>query len=113
MKSVSPRRIAVGLGFGCLAAGLAAFGHYRPSLPVAVAVVVLVVVIAARGLRPFGDTVAYYLLQALVFAAFGATVVVAEDSTLVAVLFTLIGVVGVVNYGWQAVRRGVWAPASG
>ena len=111
VESVSPRRVAVGVLIGLLAAALVAFEDYRPAPPVAVAVVLLVLVVAARGLRPFGDTVAYHLLQAAVFAYFGLAVAVAEGLTLLPAVFTLIGVAGLLNYGWRAARRGVWTVA--
>ncbi|MFC4449884.1 hypothetical protein [Halorussus aquaticus] len=107
-SSVSPKEVAGGVVVAFVAVALAASGYYRPSLPVAASIVLLVGVTAAHGLKPFGDTVAYHLLQAGAFAVYGLAVVVTEDVSVLAAFLVVVGLLGVSNYAWKAARRGIW-----
>ena len=113
VESVSPFRIGLGIAVGFLTIVLVGLGYYQPSLPVAVAITLLSLVLAAGGLQPFGDTLAYYLLQGAMFTVFGLTIMIAEEVTLIAAVLTVVGFVGVLNYGRQAVRYGIWNPVNG
>lgn len=112
VESVSPIEAAPGAAVALLAAVTVGIGYYRPSPPAAAALVLLSGVLVARGLRPFGETVAYHLLQAAAFVAFGLTVVATGSVTAVAAAAVVVGGVGVLNYGWRGARNGLWTSVS-
>ncbi|NEU56805.1 hypothetical protein [Halorussus sp. MSC15.2] len=108
LSSVAPKEVAGGVVVVLVAVALVAFDYYQPSLPVAASIVLLAGVTAVSGLKPFGDTVAYHLLQAGAFAVYGLVVVVTEGLSVLPALFVVVGLVGVSNYAWKAARRGIW-----
>lgn len=69
-------------------------------------------VVAAQPLKPFGETVGYQILQALVFAFVGVTEIATGEFNTPAVVFILVGCTGFLYYGSQTRRRGVWASVS-
>lgn len=115
VDSVSYSRVALGGSFGLLVLVLVAFDIYSPPLPVAAALVALAVVLAARGLHPFGETVGYYVLQAAAFGGWGVAVLLTEHGGVrfVPTVFAAAGAIGVLHYGRKALRRGLWAPVDG
>lgn len=112
IKSISPLRVGLGVIVALLAVALVGLGYYQPSLAVLVATAFLALAVALQGMKPFGDSIAYHLLQAAAFAFWGAMVIVTEELTLIPVVFVVVGVSGIFNYGRQAVRKGIWIPAT-
>lgn len=114
-ESISYPQAALGGAIGLLVLGLVALDVYAPPFPVAVAVIALAVVLAARGLRPFGETVGYSVLQAAAFGGWGVAVLLSESGGLrvVPAVFAVAGTIGVLYYGRLAVRRGPWEPIDG
>lgn len=115
VDSVSYPQVALGAAVGLLALALVALDVYSPPLPVALAITVLALVLAARGLRPFGGTVGYHVLQAAAFGCWGAAVLLTDFGGLRAVpaVFVVAGSIGVLYYGRLAVQRGPWSPIDG
>jgi len=109
IESISPFRVVLGVAFALFALALIELGYYRPSTAALVATVLLVISIASQGLRPFGDTVAYYLLQAATFAFWGITMIATVEVTIISAVFAVSGLIGILNYGRRAKREGIWS----
>jgi hypothetical protein len=112
IESVSPFRIAAGIGVAALTVALSVFDFYTPSSIVAVSIVFLLLVVTLRGLKPFGDTVGYRLLQAGAFTVWGITVLVFEETLVIPVIFIVLGSIGILYYGWKGNQKGIWTPVS-
>ncbi|MFB6130955.1 MAG: hypothetical protein ABEJ28_09060 [Salinigranum sp.] len=108
VDAVSFRRVVLGLSVGVLGAVLVGAGLYSPTPAVAGATALLSVVLAAQGLLPFGDTVAYHVLQGATFALWGLALFVGGQLGLVSGAVTAVGLLGTLNYGVRALREGPW-----
>jgi|SRR6056297_1162522 len=109
IESISFVRTALGIAFALFALTLIELGYYHPSMTALVATAFLAISLASQGLRPFGDTVAYYLLQAATFAFWGISMVATVEVTIISAVFAVSGLIGILNYGRQAVREGIWS----
>lgn len=112
IKSDSLLPLGLGALIGVFAIVLVLLEQYEPSPLTTFAIVLLTLVIAAQGLKPFGETVGYQILQALVFAFVGVAEVATGELNTLAVVFILVGCAGFLYYGSQARRRGVWESVS-
>jgi hypothetical protein len=110
IESISPLGIGLGIGVAIVAITLVGLGYYQPSQAALIATVFLALTVALQGVKPFGESIAYHLLQAATFAVWGAIVIITDDLTFIPAVFAIIGLIGVLNYGWQAVQRGIWTP---
>lgn len=108
-ESVSPVRVAVGSAVAAIALVLAAVDALTPTPVFLAGVVLLSVVVALQGVKPFGDTVAYHLLQAAAFAGYALVLAAQGERTVVTVVVGAAGVVGLGHYGRAARREGLWA----
>lgn len=108
IESISPFEVSLGGLVAVLLVALVGLGYYRPSPVALVATVFLAFVVALRGLKPFGDTIAYHLLQAGAFAFWGSIVTATEEQSLISVVFIIVGLIGILYYGRQAIYQGLW-----
>ena len=110
IESISHLEVGLGVGVAILAIALVGLGYYQPSPAALIATVLLAIAVALQGVKPFGESIAYHLLQAVAFAVWGAIMIITDDLTFIPAVFLIIGLIGVLNYGWQAVQRGIWTP---
>ncbi|MFC7204468.1 hypothetical protein ACFQJC_13150 [Haloferax namakaokahaiae] len=110
VQSVSARAVAGGVLVALLALVFVGYGSPRLSPVVVLAAALLVTVAGLRGVKPLGDTVGYNLILWATFGVWGLTVTLFDRFTAVAAAFALMGVAGVLIYGRQALKRGLWEP---
>jgi hypothetical protein len=109
IESISLFRVALGVAFALFALAVIELGYYHPSTAALVATILLAISITSQGLRPFGDTVAYYLIQAATFAFWGIMMMVTVKVTIISAVFAVSGLIGILNYGCRAKREGIWS----
>jgi len=112
VKSVSPIRAAFGLGIVVLLVALVGGNYVQLQPVVLIATVLLGLIVAAQGLRPFGETVGYMFLLYGGFACWGLTILIREELTVTSAGFVVGGCIGLLYYLPQAIQQGVWAPCS-
>ena len=112
IKSISLLPLGFGALIGVFAMVLVSLGQYQPSPLTTFAIVLLTLVVAAQALKPFGETVGYQIIQALVFTFVGVAETTTGEFNTLAVVFILVGCAGFLYYGFQVSRRGVWESVS-
>lgn len=112
IESISLLGVGLGIGVAIVAVALVGLDYYQPSPAALVATVLLTLVVALQGVKPLGESIAYHLLQAATFAVWGMIVVITDDLAFIPAVFLIIGLIGVLNYGWQAVHQGIWTPTT-
>ncbi|CCQ35148.1 hypothetical protein PNP85_09530 [Halobacterium salinarum] len=112
IESISPLGVGLGIGVAIVAVALVGLDYYQPAPAALIATVLLAFAVALHGVKPFGESIAYHLLQAAAFAVWGTIVIITDDLTFIPAVFVVIGLIGVLNYGWQAVQRGIWTPTT-
>jgi hypothetical protein len=110
VESVAPLRLAVGTAVFLGVTGALGLGYVSPSPPVAVALVVLSLTQALRGLRPLGETIALRLAEMVIVALFGVAALTVGNGGAYGAVAVLLGLAGLGYYGWRASEDGVWAP---
>ncbi|SEV88219.1 hypothetical protein [Halobacterium jilantaiense] len=112
VKSVSPIRVAFGVGITVLLVVLVGSNYVQSQPVVLIATVLLGLIVAAQGLQPFGETVGYMLLLSGGFACWGLTALISEELTVTSAGFVAAGCIGLLYYLSRAIQQGVWTPRS-
>ena len=87
------------------------FGYYQLTPLAAAAIVLLSLIVAVHGLKPFGDTVGYQVLLSAVWIPFGIIWFITEGSVL-PLLLAAVSILGALFYARRATKHGVWTPAN-
>lgn len=99
----------LGIGRGAvLALGALVIG-YQPSSPIVIGIfVLLVLVVALTGLKPFGDMEAHALLQATAFTAWALAELFIGDVNIILTALAVGGFISVLRHGRYVTHQGLW-----
>lgn len=86
---------------------LVAVNYVHAYLAVLIATVLLGLAVAAQGMKPFGETIAYILLVSGTFACWVLTAIVVDELTVTSGTFVMTGLIGLLYYTFQGVQKGV------
>lgn len=112
IETVSPIRLLHGIGIALLIGLVAGFVGYLGNSLVAVTLGLLALIVCARGVEPLGDTLFYHIVLLATLGLCGLSIVVTSTDSLLSIGLLVVGVIGVLHYARQAIRRSIWDTVS-
>ncbi|WP_126663779.1 hypothetical protein [Haloterrigena salifodinae] len=106
IKSIEVKYITGNLFLGIVVISL--ITYWQLSALLIATVSILTVITASYGLKPFGDTIAYLILQAAGFFVLGIVTLLATESTLPALALVIASLAGLLVYAKQGIQCGIW-----